>query len=181
MSIIFYLKNFKKNKISFNTYIKCNKNIKLGKNIKIHSNCSLEACRGEMIIEDNVILNRYVYCKANKGKVIIKEGSEVNNFTNIDGWGGVEIGKNVLIGPNVQIISYQHNYKNKNIEIKKQGSIKAKITIEDDVWIGASSIIMAGVTIYKGSVIGAGSVVTKDVEPYSVVVGTPAKRIKSRE
>ncbi len=181
MSIMFYLKNLKRNKISFHTYIKCDKNIKLGKNIRIHSNSSLEACRGKIVIEDNVILNRYVYCKANKGNIVIKKGSEINNFTNIDGWGDIEIGEDVLIGPNVQIISYQHNYKDKNMEIKKQGSVKAKIIIEDDVWIGASSVIMAGIKIKKGAVIGAGSIVTKDVEAYSVVVGAPAKKVKSRE
>ena len=55
------------------------------------------------------------------------------------------------------------------------------IVIEDDVWIGARVIILKGVTIGKGSIIGAGSVVTKDVEPYSIVGGNPAKLIRKRK
>jgi acetyltransferase-like isoleucine patch superfamily enzyme len=180
--IIFFIKEkIKKNKISFNIYLKGISNIDLKKGISIHSNCSLEATKGNIVIDNNVILNRYVYLKANKGKISIGEGSEINNFTNIDGYGEVEICKNVLIGPNVQIISYQHNYKNINKLIKLQGSVKSKILIEDDVWIGANSVIMAGITIAKGAVIGAGSIVTKNVDKYSVVVGNPAKRIGNRE
>ena len=64
--------------------------------------------------------------------------------------------------------------------IKHQPYISKDITIEEDVWIGSSSVIMAGVTIGKGSIIGAGSIVTKDVEPYTINVGSPCKKIKDR-
>ena len=57
---------------------------------------------------------------------------------------------------------------------------KKKVTISDDVWIGANAIILPGVTIGKGSVIAGGAVVTKDVEPYMIVGGNPAKVIRSR-
>ena len=55
-----------------------------------------------------------------------------------------------------------------------------KVIVEDDVWIGRSAIIMPGVKIGKGSIVGAGSVVTKDIEPFSVVGGVPSKLIKKR-
>ena len=64
--------------------------------------------------------------------------------------------------------------------IMKQGVKREFVKIEDDCWIAANTVILAGVTIGKGSVIAAGSVVNKDVPPYSVVAGVPAKVIKSR-
>ena len=85
------------------------------------------------------------------------------------------------MGPDVLILNSNHLYQNPNILIRKQGIVYARVVIEDDVWIGTRSIILPGVTIGKGSVIAAGSVVTKDVPPYNLVGGIPAKIIKKRE
>ena len=90
------------------------------------------------------------------------------------------IGNNVIIGPNVVINSGNHNYKSINVPIRFQGHTKKKIIIEDDVWIGANAVILAGVIIGTGSIIGAGAIVTHDVKPFSVVGGDPAKIIKYR-
>ena len=181
--ILFILSNriSKRSKVPISCYIKNPANISLGNNIKIHSNTSLDASStGTLTIGDRVILDRYAYLNASRGGISIGAGSAINNFSIINGTGGVEIGENVLIGPNVQIISYQHNYQNKDTPIKHQGNTCKKITIQDDVWIGASAIILAGVLIGRGSVIGAGSVMTKSCEPYSVMVGSPARKIKTR-
>ena len=93
--------------------------------------------------------------------------------------GGVEIGNRVLIGYRTQILSTNHKIEGK-AKIFYSGHIKEKIIIEDDVWIGANCIITAGVRIGKGAVIGAGSVVTKDILPFTIVAGTPAKIIRKR-
>lgn len=94
---------------------------------------------------------------------------------------GVVIGNFVLMGPNVVIHTTNHEYLNKNEKIMEQGYRKAKqVFIYDDVWIGENVIILPGVNIGQGAVIGAGSVVTKNVEEYSVVAGNPAKVIKYR-
>ena len=68
-------------------------------------------------------------------------------------------------------------------DIQRQGweQTKTGITVEDDVWIGANSVILPGVHINKGAIIGAGSVVTKDIPPYAIAVGNPAKVIKYRQ
>jgi len=71
-----------------------------------------------------------------------------------------------------------HSYQDITIPIHKQGVSRQEITVEDEVWIGANCVVVAGVTIGKHSVIAAGSVVTKDVPPYSVVVGNPGRVIK---
>ena len=114
-------------------------------------------------------------------KVQIDKNSTLNQGVIIDGFGGVEIGEGVRIASNVAINTADHNFENPNIFIYKQGYLCAPVVIEDDVWIGANCCINKGVTIGKGSVIGGGSVVTKNIPPYSVAVGVPAKVIKKRK
>lgn len=95
--------------------------------------------------------------------------------------GGVEIGARTLVGYRTQIISANHNIPIGKGMIFGSGHDKTKVTIGCDVWIGANSIILPGVTIGEGAVIAAGSVVNKDVEPYTIVGGIPAKKIKDRD
>ena len=91
------------------------------------------------------------------------------------------IGNNCLISYNVFIRTDSHKYLDKNTLIRQQGNWQEDIVIEDDVWIGAGAIIArGGVVIGKGAVVGAGAVVTKDVPPYAIVGGVPAKIIKYR-
>lgn len=96
------------------------------------------------------------------------------------------IGNYVMFGPNTKLIGGDHSTENTKIPMflqKKEDSsleIDGDIIIDDDVWIGAGAIILKGVHIYRGAIIGAGSIVTKDVKEYSVMVGIPAKKIKSR-
>jgi acetyltransferase-like isoleucine patch superfamily enzyme len=78
------------------------------------------------------------------------------------------------------MIAANHVFSDPDRPIHSQGLDHAPITIEDDVWIGGRVNVVAGVTVGRGSVIGAGAVVTKDVPPYSVAVGVPARVIKSR-
>ena len=111
----------------------------------------------------------------------IGERSGVNVNTWINAMGGVTIGNDVIIGPFVVIHSANHKFDRLDIPIQKQGWEKLSVNIEDDVWIGANTVILPGVTIGKGSVIGAGAVVTRDIPPYSVAVGVPSKVIRNRK
>jgi len=89
------------------------------------------------------------------------------------------IGNKVMIGNDVYIADHGHEYRNPDMAIIDQPVTEPKqTTIENESWIGASSIIMPGVRIGQHAVVGAGSIVTKDVEPFTVVVGNPAKMIK---
>lgn len=96
------------------------------------------------------------------------------------GHGGLKIGNGVRIGTKATMIPANHIFRRTDIPIYQQGVSQEGIKIEDDVWIGANSTIVDGVTIHTGSIVGAGSVVTKDVPKYSIVAGVPAKIIKSR-
>lgn len=92
--------------------------------------------------------------------------------------GPVTIGNNVMLAQNIVVSGLNHGYEDVTISPKEQKVTTKAITINDDVWIGANSVITAGVTIGQHSVIGAGSVVTKDVPDYSVAVGNPARILK---
>jgi len=92
----------------------------------------------------------------------------------------IHIGDNVLFGPGVCVIASNHGTKSGTI-IRFQNDIDKSIKIGSDVWIGANSVITAGVHIADGCVIGAGSVVTKNLSKNSIVGGVPAKLIKYRK
>ena len=124
-------------------------------------------------------------------KSLIEDFSTINN-----GVGDVKIGNNtiiglsnVIIGPviigsgvmlaqNIVVSGLNHGYESIAISPSKQPVSTKAITIDDDVWIGANAVITAGVHIGKHAVIGAGSVVVKDIPDYSIAVGNPAKVIK---
>lgn len=94
--------------------------------------------------------------------------------------GGLEIGDNVLIAGGCMICGVQHGYSRTDIPMRFQEATNGKIVIESDVWLGMGVIILPNVTIGKGSIVGAGSLVTASLPPYSVAYGTPAKIKRKR-
>lgn len=91
------------------------------------------------------------------------------------------MGDNIMMGENVTIFGSNHAFERTDVPMMKQGYKKyPPVVIEDDVWIGNNVIILAGRTIKKGSIIAAGTVLTKDFPEYSIVGGNPSKFIKSR-
>ncbi|MEM9003737.1 MAG: DapH/DapD/GlmU-related protein [Cyanobacteria bacterium P01_F01_bin.86] len=88
----------------------------------------------------------------------------------------ISIGNNVRLGPSVKFFSAGHNTNDINLSDNSES-----IHVESNVWIGGNSVILQGVTIGEGAIVAAGSVVSRDVEPYTIVGGVPAKFIKQRE
>ncbi|PHR13739.1 MAG: transferase [Aequorivita sp.] len=128
--------------------------------------------RKNSFIENNVYFS-------NGKNLKIGTGCQINENVFIQ---GAYIGNNVLIAPNVSILSMSHNYQNTEIPMVFQGeTLPNPPTIEDDVWLGRNVVVMPGITIGTGSIIGAGAVVTKNVAPFSIMGGVPAKLIKSRK
>lgn len=115
------------------------------------------------------------------GDVSIGNNFHLGQFSILYGYGKIKIGNGVIIASHSVIVSSNHNYSDPKEYIYKQGMSCKGITIEDDVWIGAGARILDGVTIGKGAVIGAGSVVTKNIPSYAIVAGVPAKIIKYRK
>lgn len=117
----------------------------------------------------------------NMGNVTIGKLTYINHDVEIDAqYETVTIGRYVLIGPHVYIGTGNHGYTNHALPIQRQKNLGGKIRIGDDVWIGAKAVILPGVTIGRGAIVGAGAVVTKDVPPFAIVGGVPAKVIKYR-
>ena len=114
-------------------------------------------------------------------KLIIGDDVSIGIRATIIAVGGVEIGSRTMIGHGSKIISAGHNIPENKGSMRFSGAYLNKITIENDVWVGAQAVILPGVTIGKGAVIAAGAVVTKTIKPFSVVGGVPAKLIKTRE
>ena len=125
----------------------------------------------QSVIEDYACINNAV------GEIHIGNNTRIGLHNTIIG--PVHIGSQVNIAQGVVISGLNHNYQNTNRPISEQGVYTSLITISDDVYIGANTVIATGVTIGKHCVIGAGSVVTKDIPGYSVAVGNPAKVIKN--
>jgi len=123
---------------------------------------------------------------------IVKVGNYTYGPLNVYYYGNIneelEIGSFCSIADNVKfILGGNHSYKSMLtyplryfLKKKSEATTKGKIVVGDDVWIGMSAIILSGIIIGKGAIIAAGAVVTKDVEPFSIVAGNPAKIIKYR-
>jgi maltose O-acetyltransferase len=92
----------------------------------------------------------------------------------------ITIGHNVLIAAGARLITRKHGFAELDHPMAAQGYTHAPIAIEDDVWIGFGAMILPGVTVGRGSIVGAGAVVTRDVEPFSIVGGVPARLIHRR-
>lgn len=126
---------------------------------------------------DNVLFNFPVKIEG-KSKIEIGRDSAIGTYTHIWGNGGVTIGERVLIAAHCAITSVTHDHSNLNIRFADL--IFKPVIIEDDVWLGYGVIVLPGITIGKGAVVAAGSVVTKNIEPFTINAGVPAKFIKKR-
>ena len=112
--------------------------------------------------------------------VLVGERAAIGAYNFIHGGGGVEIGADVLLGPGVQIFSENHNFGRRDLPIIEQGETPAKVRVGRGAWVGANSTILAGVEIGDGAIVAAGSVVTRSVEPFTIVAGAPARLIGDR-
>jgi len=155
---------------------------KCGKNLRIDSGVTILGFEN-ISLGDNVsfMKNSYIYAH-DGGGLIIGDNFTMNTNSQLGAsFGKIIIGNYCAIGPNCVLRAANHKFDNPNIPFRRQGHKYGEIIIEDDVWIASNSVITANTKIGKGSVIAAGSVVTKNVKPYSVAGGVPAKLIKKRK
>jgi acetyltransferase-like isoleucine patch superfamily enzyme len=134
-------------------------------------------------IGDRVTLNRGVDIKmhsGNGGQIEIGQRTAIGTYTCLSGR-KITVGQDCLIAPHVGIFASSHVFSDPTRSIREQGQSYKGIVIENNCWLGSGVKVLDGVTIGEGSIIGANAVVTKDIPPYSIAVGVPAKVVSRRE
>ncbi len=161
--------------------------LRLAHGVYIDQGVYLHACPqgieigAETILMHGAILHVYNFRDIPHSGIKIGSNSLIGEYTVIRGQGGVMIGDRVYTSPFTQIIAVNHVFDDPDRPFVEQGITADGIIIEDDVWLGANTVITDGVRVGKGSVVAAGAVVTKDVPPHTVVAGVPARIIRKIE
>ena len=171
----------KRSKISFRNKISMGKTITIGDNVEINglSKHGIKIGDNVSILKNTIIECTGVIRHLGESLVIGNNvGIAQNCFIQVRG--KVDIGNNVIFGPNVSIFSENHIFKNPNLPVNAQGESRKGVKIGNGVWIGTRAVILDGVTVGENSIIAAGSIVNKDVMPYSIIGGVPARLIKMR-
>ena len=138
---------------------------------------------GEVRLGEGVHIYRGTIIEIGRGgSVVIGDHSHIQSHCNIKGFlGSTRIGKNVQVAPHCSFSPYEHGFDDLAVDIREQEiTSSGDIRLEDNVWLGISVQVLDGVTIGKGTVVGAGAVVTRDLPSDSVAVGMPAHVIRRR-
>ena len=169
-------------RISHGRHIECGRNVKFEDYSEIQGLCS-----EGLVFGDNVTIGRGVmirpssYYGKDLGKgLVMGDNSSIGPYGYVGCSGKICIGSNVMIGPRCSLFAENHVFSDTDATIKSQGVAQKGIVIEDDCWIGSNVIILDGVTVGKGSVIGAGTLVTKDVPAGSIVTDRRDKNVRER-
>lgn len=138
--------------------------------------------KNNLELSKSCLIAEYVIVRAPEAPLKVGENSQIGPFcVLLTGSNGIFIGNNVLIAPHCVIAAGNHEYRDLTKPMISAGSFSnGPIIIEDDVWIGANCTITDNVKIGNGAVIGANSLVNKNVEPFDIVGGVPIKKISSR-
>ena len=135
---------------------------------------------GRILLSDQCTIATGALLHPSGGSILLAPRVYVGPYTIIYGGGGVEVGRDTLIGPHCKIITSNHGVPAIEDVIGLQPEISEPVKIGRDVWLGAGVTVLPGVTIGDGCIAGAGAVITKDLPPYVIVVGVPAKIIRVR-
>lgn len=142
----------------------------------------VQAARGQ----GRLTLGRWVHVGAgtavrcHQGTLRVGDKTVFGRLATVDGYLDIDIGQSVLVADQVYISDFDHRTNDRSKPIKDQGIAKARVRVEDDVWLGVKSTVVKGVVVGRGSVVGANAVVTRDVAPFSVAVGVPARVVATR-
>lgn len=146
--------------------------IYIGKNVKFVG--------GSIALADGVVVRPYAQLWNSGQKFVVGYGSEIGERCRISIRNSLVIGEKVLLSPNVYVTDCDHAYEEVGIPVMDQGAVRKdnRVVIGDHAYIGINTVIVGNITIGKGSIIGANSVVTRSIPDYSVAVGIPAKVVK---
>ncbi|MDR1776323.1 MAG: acyltransferase [Desulfovibrio sp.] len=149
--------------------------------VRFAAGLTLLACRN-MRLADGVRLGKGAFVTAGNGSLVLGKHVALSPGVHVSAdEGHIEIGAYTAIGPGTVLRAANHCFDDPDKPIMLQGHKPGSIVIEENVWIGANCVITPDVRIGRGAVVGAGAVVTRDVPPFAVVGGVPARIIKQRE
>lgn len=167
--------------------IRCRRKLYVDSGVSIGRNAEIDALSihgielsEKVTIDSNAILRASGVIRSQGIGIRVGARTSIGAFNMIQGQGGIEIGRDCLLGPYVAIFSENHRYEDRGTPIRQQGEDRQKTTIGNDVWLGAGSTVLAGSTIGDGCIVAAGAVVRGVIPSYSVVGGVPATILKSR-
>ena len=158
--------------------------LQLGRGVYLDHGCYLHACPGGIqigaasMVMKNAILHVYNFRNLPHAGIVIGQRSLIGEGCVLRGQGGITIGDDVFLAPLVQVLAVNHVYNDTSRPISFQGITTQGITIEDGAWIGGGAILLDGVRVGRNAVVGAGAVVTRDVPPFTVAVGNPARVVR---
>lgn len=164
--------------------LRCARNIRLGRGSYLDQGVYVHATPGGVVIGDRTTIMHntelHVFNFRDLPHAFIHIGADtfVGESVVVRGQGGVTIGNSVLIAPHVKILAINHAYSDTTRPVIEQGITGRGIVIEDGSWLGAGAVILDGVRVGRGAVVGANAVVSRDVPPHTLVVGSPARVIK---
>jgi acetyltransferase-like isoleucine patch superfamily enzyme len=171
--------------IEENVQISHARNLRLGKGVFIGRNCSIGASDGgielrdAVTILDNCYLNVFNYDGVSRKSIVVGKNAVLSHGCVIHGHSGVEIGENTIVGPNTVFVSGNHGVPSKEANYRLvKGGVDTPIRVGKNVWLGTNVTVLPGVTIGDNAVVGAGSVVTKDIPDFSVYAGNPAVKVR---
>jgi acetyltransferase-like isoleucine patch superfamily enzyme len=162
------------------------RNVRFGRGVLLERGVTILARGGSVELGDRVVIGRFSIVEAASGvretggRITIAAHTALGDYCYVGGAGGISIGAGVLIGQYVSFHAENHVYRGTGAPIRNQGVIRRGITVEDDCWIGAGARILDGVTVARGTVVGAGAVVKDSTAPGDVVVGVPARAVDRR-
>jgi acetyltransferase-like isoleucine patch superfamily enzyme len=158
--------------------------ISIGSNVIIDENCMLDAKGDEnegIVISDNCFIGRNSILSCKNGNITLKKHVTVGFNCELFSASELLIGSDTLIAAYVYCIAGDHEYYTAEKAVVDLEAISRGITIGDNCWLGAKALIFDGVNVGESTIIGAASVVSKDIPPFSIALGSPARVVKQRD
>lgn len=150
---------------------------KVGAGVRILRGSLVE---GNVEIEDKTVICRWSVVQSLGGWIRIGARSSVGDFCNLYGQGGLLIGRDVLMASGVRLMTAEHTFESRILTIREQPEHVAPTVIGNGAWLASNCVVLSGVTVGTGAIVAAGAVVTRDVDPFTVVAGIPARVLRER-
>lgn len=162
-------------RISSSAIIRGGRNIEIGAGCRIGRQVEMNTRVGSIRLGAHVTVGPCTIIESRGGTVRLGDRTALGPFCVLYGHGGLEIGADCMIASHVVCIPENHYFTRIDIPMRAQGGNRRGIRIGDDVWLATGVTVLDGVSIGRGAIIGAGAVVTRDIPPYAIAYGVPAR------